>query len=150
MRRTVTLFITVLMLSMLSATADSTIEDVKNGVSEVDNVDLKGLVARSEARWSTIVNHAFNKTYQFETSAYRDVFTEKMFVSRFNAHMNWKVLSRKEPVYNPVTKVAIVVVEVETQPSNSKGLDTGTPAFSVEIREKWLNNKSQWWYSSSE
>lgn len=113
-------------------------------------VDVADLKSRAEARWDTIVNYKFGETYKFETPTYRSVFPENLFRNQFSHAVEWSLTKIQDVKYDPVTNVATVKVLVETKPRGSSGSDAQAKTASVEIREKWLHIKGQWWHSSSD
>ncbi|MEB8430929.1 hypothetical protein OO007_01735 [Cocleimonas sp. KMM 6892] len=113
-------------------------------------VDRSELETRVSERWGAFVNHKFGDAYKYATPTYRAVFTKDLYVSQFSHGIDWNLTKIADIKYDPATSVATVIVLVETKPKNSKGLSAEASVASVEIREKWLHIKGQWWHSSSE
>ncbi|GAA0423686.1 hypothetical protein GCM10009133_35310 [Cocleimonas flava] len=106
--------------------------------------------SRVSERWGAFVDHKFGDAYKYATPTYRAVFTKDLYVSQFSHGVDWNLTKIADIKYDPATSVATVEVLVETKPRNSKGLSAEATVASVEIREKWLHIKGQWWHSSSE
>lgn len=108
------------------------------------------LKERVNARWESIIKHEFGEAYRYETPTYKAVFTKKLYVSQFGQAIDWNLTKIDNIKYDSATGVADVMVTVETKPRNSTELDSEARTASVEVHEKWLHIRGQWWHSSNE
>ena len=103
-----------------------------------------------QSRWQTIINHKFGETYNYETPTYKAVFTKNLYINQFSDAIDWSLKDIEGIKYNADNGVATVIVNIETKPRNSKGLDAKSKTTSIKIHEKWLKINGQWSHSSSE
>lgn len=108
--------------------------------------DLEGLRARADGRWTALIAGDFDKAYEFETPAYRKLFSAQQYRARYGDGLRWRQarvvkIERKSP------EVAVVMLEINYSfhvsgqgMMEDKGLST----------ETWLWIDGQWWYRAPE
>lgn len=104
-----------------------------------------GLDQRVKARWETLKNHDFGKTYLYQSPNYRAVFPENLYTKQFVKSTNWRLTKIGGIKYTMSGKKATVLVSIETKSSN-KSESTPTMATIIEMKEKWLYINDKWWY----
>ena len=98
-------------------------------------------------RWLLRESNDFAGMYNFQTPAYRQAFTEYMYVSQFRPSVRWELTSVEVLNYDPVAAVASVAVRVMSEPAKptsdaAKALGTIPSRFV----EQWTLKDGQWWY----
>lgn len=104
--------------------------------------DLKGLRARAEARWQALIAGDFDKAYEFETPAYRQVYNAKQYRARFGSGLRWQqakvvTVDLKSP------EVAMVTLEIDY---SFHVAGTGMMDNKGSVTETWLWVEGQWWH----
>ena len=107
------------------------------------------LVQRVEMRWSFRESDDFAAMYRLQTPAYREAFSEYMYVSQFRSTVRWELTSVQVLNYDPAAAVASVAVRVMSEPTKStsdavKALGTIPSRFV----EQWILKDGEWWYIS--
>lgn len=102
---------------------------------------LKGRVS---ARWQALIKGDFEAAYQFETPAYRAIYTPSQFRYQFGNQILWRMASVKSIHYDDpiVARVRVDVAYHYAEPE--KGLDALNAT--QEVNEVWLRKESQWWH----
>lgn len=96
-------------------------------------------------RWQALVKGDFEAAYQFETPAYRAIYTPVQFRYQFGNQALWRMASVKEIHYDGPT-VARVWVDVDyryAEPGMKK--DQRMLNMTHGINEVWLYKDGQWW-----
>jgi len=109
-------------------------------VTEAEEAQLKERVL---ARWQALIQGDFEAAYQFETPAYRAIYTPAQFRAQFGNQTRWVMATIKDIRYDDVM-VARVRVEVAyryAEPAKKDGLVDMT----YEVNEIWLRKEDQWW-----
>lgn len=105
------------------------------------------LKERVLARWQVLIKRDFGAVYQFETPAYRTVYTLRQFLARYGAQVDWRMARIKEVHYDDRT-VARVVVEV-TSHYAEPGKNGNAQDLTQEVKEIWLYKDGQWWHQQA-
>ena len=102
------------------------------------------LAARVLARWDALIAGNFDKAYEFETPAYRSVFSIQQYRGRFGSAVGWKSARILSTKYDENHTVAVsVAVDYEALVSGA-----GNVRSVREMPEKWLYSDGEWWYIS--
>lgn len=104
--------------------------------------EMESLRARAEARWTALIAGDFDKAYEFETPAYRALYSAKQYRSRYGSELHWRQAKMvKADLKSP--EVATVVLEVEYgfQASGQGMMDQKSL-----VAETWLWVNGQWWH----
>ena len=115
---------------------------VSSGVSEADEAQLKERVL---ARWQALIKGDFDVAYQFETPAYRAIYTPSQFRYQFGNQIFWRMANVMDIHYDN-TIVARVHVEVAyryAEPEKRLEALSDTQGIS----EIWLKKEGQWWHN---
>jgi hypothetical protein len=104
--------------------------------------DADDLRTRAELRWAALVAGDFGRAYEFETPAYRKVYTVWQFRDSFGRGVRWKQakvvgIELKQP------DVATVSIELEYSFHASAG---GMMEDKAVNTETWLRIDGQWWH----
>lgn len=100
------------------------------------------LRARVEARWAALVAGDFDRAYEFETPAYRKIYTAQQFRARFGRDLRWKQ-ARVVEIELRRPEVATVAVEIEYSIFAS---GRGMMEDKTVDTETWLRVDGQWWH----
>jgi hypothetical protein len=99
---------------------------------------------RAGLRWAALVAGDFDRAYEFETPAYRKVYTVRQFRDSFGRKISWKEakvtgIELKQP------DIAAVTVELEYSfRSSGRGMMEDKATHT----ETWLRVDDQWWHQS--
>jgi hypothetical protein len=104
--------------------------------------DTDELRTRVEARWAALIAGDFDRAYEFQTPAYRKIYTAQQFRARFGEALRWKQ-ARVVEIALKQPEVATVAVEVEYGFSVS---GRGMMEDKVVDTETWLRVDGQWWH----
>lgn len=109
-------------------------------VTEAEEAQLR---ERALARWQALIQGDFDAAYQFETPAYRAIYTPAQFRAQFGNQTRWVMAEIKEIRYDDAM-VAKVRVEVAYRyaelAKNNELVD-----MTYEVNEIWLRKGDQWW-----
>ncbi|MDS4030829.1 MAG: hypothetical protein RKO66_12240 [Candidatus Contendobacter sp.] len=106
--------------------------------------DLEGLRVRAEGRWVALIAGDFDKAYEFETPAYRQLYNTRQYRARYGNGLRWQ---RAKVVGMEPKSPGVVTVTLEIDYSfhvsgqgmmDNKGL----------VTETWLWVDDQWWHQS--
>ena len=100
------------------------------------------LRTRVEARWAALIAGNFDRAYEFETPAYRKIYTAQQFRARFGEALRWKQ-ARVVEIELKRPEVATVAVEIEYSIFVS---ERGMMEDKVVDTETWLRVDGQWWH----
>ncbi len=106
--------------------------------------DLEGLRARAEGRWAALIAGDFDKAYEFETPAYRELYNARQYRAKYGAGLRWQQakvvgMEPKSPEVVTVTLEIDYSFHVSGQGMmDNKGL----------VTETWLWVDGQWWRQS--
>lgn len=110
-------------------------------VTEVDETLLR---ERVSARWQALIKGDFEAAYQFETPAYRSIYTPSQFRYQFGNQTLWRMANIVNIHYDdPI--VARVQVEV-TYHYADPGKGQGVQNMTHRVGEVWLRKEGQWWH----
>lgn len=102
------------------------------------------IAARAQARWAALIKGDFATAYQFETPAYRSVFSAQQFQSQFGGAAMW-TMAKVNSVRYDQNNVALVSVDVHY--TVALPASVGHTASRV-MQERWLYTDGDWWYIS--
>jgi hypothetical protein len=100
------------------------------------------LRTRVEARWAALIAGDFDRAYEFQTPAYRKIYTAQQFRARFGEALRWKQ-ARVVEIELKRPEVATVAVEIEYSIFVS---ERGMMEDKVVDTETWLRVDGQWWH----
>jgi hypothetical protein len=132
----------------LAASSPSTEASVQEGQKGLE----QALEERVNARWAALMKHDFAAAYEFQTPAYREVYTVTTFTQQFGTWANWTKATVAKIIMQPSLEesnllTAEVVVNIHyIVPFPS--MDDPTPA-STSVNERWLRKEGEWWYQDS-
>lgn len=104
--------------------------------------NMDDLRERVEARWAALVAGDFDRVYEFETPAYRKIYTAQQFRANFGQGLRWKRIKVVQIDLNQ-PEVAKVAVEVEY---GFYVAGRGMMDDKVVDTETWLRLDGQWWH----
>jgi hypothetical protein len=109
-----------------------------------DEADEALLKERVLARWQALIKGDFGAAYQFQTPAYRAIYTPSQFRYQFGNQILWRMASVKSIHYDdPIgARVRVDVAYHYAEPE--KGLDALNAT--QEVNEIWLRKEGQWWH----
>ena len=108
------------------------------------------LEQRVRARWQTLVDHQFGKTWDFCTPTYREVFPKALYVHNFSYAVQWRLTSVEVVDYDADAAVASVAVGVMSLPAKQTSeASKAVGAVPVTIRERWILIDGEWWHSAN-
>ncbi len=104
--------------------------------------EADALRGRVETRWAALVSGDFDRAYEFETPAYRKIYTAQQFRASFGKDLRWKQ-ARVIEIELEQPEVAAVVVEIEYSiPISGRGMMEDKAVDT----EAWLRVDGQWWH----
>lgn len=111
-----------------------------SGVSEADEAQLKERVL---ARWQALIKGDFDVAYQFETPAYRAIYTPSQFRYQFGNQTLWRMANVMDIHYDDpiVARVQVEVAYRYVEPARGRGMQDMTH----QVSETWLHKEGQWW-----
>jgi hypothetical protein len=101
-----------------------------------------GLLTRAEARWTALIAGDFDKAYEFETPAYRELYNTQQYRSQFGAGLRWQ---RAKVVKMEPKSPEVVTVTLEIDYSfhvSGQGMMNNKSL----VTETWLWVEGQWWH----
>lgn len=103
------------------------------------------LTERAEARWAALIQADFARAYEFESPAYRDVHTLRMFVSQFGGAVGWSAAKVLEITPDASGEAAKVKVLISYQMMDAVGgvMDGQRP-----VDERWVRTGGEWWHTN--
>lgn len=110
-------------------------------VNEADEALLKERVL---ARWQALIKGDFEAAYQFETPAYRAIFTPSQFRYQFGNQTLWRLANVMNIHYDDpiVARVQVEVAYRYVEPDKSREMLNLTH----QVGEIWLRKEGQWWH----
>jgi len=105
------------------------------------------LEERVWARWQTLSDRDFDKTWEFASPNYRSVFSKRMYRNKFSYGVEWELTEVNILNYDGRAAVASVgarVMTESTKPSSSALKAMG--ARPIIIRERWMFIDGEWWH----
>ncbi|GAB5413091.1 MAG: hypothetical protein Cons2KO_06940 [Congregibacter sp.] len=108
------------------------------------------LVRRATDRWEAIVERDFSDAYELTSPAYRAVFTEAMYRTKFSYMLEWELTSVELVHYDARAAVASVAVRVMSRPvKQTSAASAAIGAVPTRFVEQWILEDGQWWYSAT-
>lgn len=119
--------------------------------AELSAEQVAELEERVRARWQTKINRDFEKTWEFSTPNFREVFSKPMYVHQFSYMVEWELTGVEVVNYDADAAVASVVARVMTKPTKQTSIASrAIGAVPVNIREKWIFTDGEWWHSTND
>jgi hypothetical protein len=121
------------------------------GCSDPDELSAEQAAALEErvrARWQTIIDRDFEKTWEFATPNYRGIFPKHLYANNFSYGVKWELTGVDVLNYDGRAAVASVAARVMTEPA--KPTSAASKALGprpVTIREQWILIDGEWWHS---
>ncbi|MEZ5582920.1 MAG: hypothetical protein R3F37_09255 [Candidatus Competibacteraceae bacterium] len=109
----------------------------------------QALEERVSARWAALIKRDFAVAYEFQTPAYREVYSIEAFNQQFGAAAKWtqatveKITMQTSSEESNLLTADVVVNIHYTVPFPSAENPTQTSGF---VNERWLRKEGQWWY----
>lgn len=109
-------------------------------VSEADEAQLKERVL---ARWQALIKGDFDAAYQFETPAYRSIYTPSQFRYQFGNQTLWHMANVMDIHYDDpiMARVRVEVAYRYAEPAKGRGMQN----MAQQVNETWLRKEGQWW-----
>jgi len=108
------------------------------------------LEQRVRDRWQTLVDRDFEKTWQFSTPNFREVFPRHLYVRSFSYAVEWELTEVEIVNYDGGAAVASVAARVMSKPvkqtSRASRLIGAVPTT---MSERWIFIDGQWWYGAN-
>ena len=106
------------------------------------------LLQRVEERWQARIAWDWDKAWEYTSPSYREVFPKHLYGKNFSYAVEWELTGAELLHYDGDAAVASVVVRVMSKPTKQ----TSTASVLVgaiprELREKWIFDQGEWWYS---
>lgn len=120
-------------------------QPVSPAVGEAEETRLKN---RVHARWQALAKGDFEAAYQFETPAYRAIYTPRHFQYQFGGQIVWRMANVKNIHYDDPS-VARVEVEVAYLYGEPEKKDSPVLNTTSRISEVWLFKDGEWWRQQS-
>lgn len=104
--------------------------------------EMESLRSRVEARWTALIAGDFDKAYEFETPAYRALYTAKQYRSRYGGGLRWRQakIAKADPK-SPEVVIVTLEIDYSFQVSGQGMMDYKGP-----VTETWLWLDGQWWH----
>lgn len=106
--------------------------------------DLEGLRTRAEGRWAALIAGDFDKAYEFETPAYRQLYNARQHRAKYGSGLLWQ---RAKVVGMEPKSPGVVTVTLEVDYSfhvSGQGMMDNKGS----VTETWLWVDDQWWRQS--
>ena len=134
-------FATAAMLSLLGACSTMT---------ETSSTQQDLLVDRATQRWEALVERDWSKAYTFTSPAYRELFSEALYVRKFSYMVEWELTSVEFLNYDAPAAVASVAVGVMSRPTKLTSVASrAIGSVPTRIVENWVLVDGEWWYSAN-
>lgn len=108
------------------------------------------LEQRVRARWQTLVDRDFEKTWEFSTPSFREVFPRDLYVRGFSYTVEWELTGVEIVNYDGDAAVASVAARVMSksvkQTSRASRLMGAVP---ITVSERWMLIDGEWWHSAN-
>ncbi|TGD74099.1 hypothetical protein E4634_08165 [Mangrovimicrobium sediminis] len=115
---------------------------------EPSSTSREALELRAQERWRARVARDWEKAYEYESPAFREVFPKHLYVKKFSYTANWELTGLEVINYDPDAAVASVAVRVMSKPAKqTTAAARALGAMPRELREKWILVDGEWWYS---
>ncbi|MEM1190630.1 MAG: hypothetical protein AAGI72_19005 [Pseudomonadota bacterium] len=116
--------------------------------SEIPRQQEAQLVDRVEARWQALGASDYVATYDFQSPAYRAVFTQEMYAAQFSSTLERRLTSVEILNYDAAAAVASVAVGVMSRPvKQTSAASAAIQAKPVTVVEQWILRNNEWWFS---
>ena len=139
----------VLLLSiavLLSACGERAGQGTNNTSASQEQLQI-----RAEERWRARIAHDWEKAWEYESPAFREVFPKQLYVKKFSYTANWELTGLEVIEYDPDAAVASVVVRVMSRPTKqTSAAARALGAMPRELHEKWVLVDGEWWYSAGQ
>ncbi len=113
----------------------------------VPTADEALLKERVLARWQALIDRNFDAIYQFETPAYRAIYTPSQLRSQNGGQIEWRMVTVKQIDYDDpdVARIQLEVAYRYADPGKEE------QAFDMKqtVREIWLRKDGQWWHQQN-
>lgn len=105
--------------------------------------DEAHLKERVLARWQALIKGDFEAAYQFETPAYRAIYTPDQFRYQFGNQTLWRMANVVNIHYDNsiVARVQVEVAYRYAQP----GMGQAMRDMTQQVNEIWLRKEGEWW-----
>lgn len=111
----------------------------------------ESLETRAEERWRARIAHDWDKAWEYESPAFREVFPKHLYVKKFSYTAKWELTGLEVIEYDPEAAVASVAVRVMSRPAKqTSAAARAIGAMSRELHEKWILVDGEWWYSAGQ
>lgn len=102
------------------------------------------LKERIHARWQALIERNFDAAYQFETPAYRAIYTPSLFRSKTSGSLDWRTITVKKIDYDgpDVARIQLEVAYRYAEPEKEGPVYDMTQT----LWETWLRRNGQWWH----
>lgn len=122
-------------------------QDTANELTKVQQQQLETKVAQ---RWQARIAGDWDKAWEFTSPAYREVFPKQLYARKFSYAVQWELTGVELLNYDASAAVASVVVRVMSKPTKqTSAASVAVGAIPRELREKWIFESGEWWFSTS-
>jgi hypothetical protein len=122
------------------------------GCSQPEDLSEQQLTALQERvanRWQTKIDREFEKTWEYSTPAFRDVFPKRLYPLQFSYAVEWELTGVEVVNYDARAAVASVVVRVMSKPTKlTSKASEALGAVETALREQWILIDGEWWFST--
>lgn len=103
----------------------------------------QALRERVQARWDALIQRDFPTAYQFETPAYRDLYTEEDYLRGFGSTVIWEKAAVEQLA---VDEEDAASVQVQLQYTIPEYAVRGLPGVTSRVTERWIQVDGEWWH----
>ena len=113
-----------------------------------DNTFESHIKQQASLRWQALIQRDFAKVYEFNTPAYRTLYSKEQFESNFGTAANWtaanveKITIKKATVGTEKTMTAKVLISLQYQLAIAEMRQN----VSTTLTENWILRDKDWWY----
>jgi hypothetical protein len=120
------------------------------GSRQLTEQQASALEQRVHARWQTLIDRDFEKTWEYSTPVFRRTFPKSLYLGNFSYAVEWQLTGVEILNYDARAAVASVAVRVMSKPvKQTSAASRAIGAIPATIREKWLYIDGEWWYSAN-
>lgn len=108
------------------------------------------LEQRVRERWQTLIDRDFEKTWEYSTPNFKEVFPKQLYVRHFSYGVEWELTGVEIVNYDGQAAVASVAARVMSKSVNPTSRASKLfGAVPMTITERWILIDGQWWFSTN-
>lgn len=117
---------------------------------ELTAQDKSEIEQRVRARWQTLSTRDFEKSWDYTTPAFREVFPKQLYINKFSYAVEWELTAVEIINYDVDAAVVSVAVRVMSKPTKlTSQASQAIGAVPLTFRERWIYVAGEWWYSAN-